>query len=156
MNRRAMSPLIATVLLIAFAVALGAMIMNWSAGVPEPTDTWRSSSSPCDSVKLELSEAFGKPLFCYSDGAIKFNILNVGTKEISAIEIRTLNSELKEVKQLLPNSKMLVGETFSDEVTFDKSGKVHVELVPQIVVDDATQFCQKQAIIQDVLSDCEN
>lgn len=33
MNKRAISPLIATVLLVAFAVALGAVVMSWTSGV---------------------------------------------------------------------------------------------------------------------------
>ncbi len=34
-NKRGISPIVATVLLIAFAVALGAMIMNWSRSLVE-------------------------------------------------------------------------------------------------------------------------
>lgn len=33
MNKRGLSPIIATILLIAFAVAIGAMIMSWTTGV---------------------------------------------------------------------------------------------------------------------------
>ncbi|NQU98883.1 hypothetical protein HQ533_05440 [Candidatus Woesearchaeota archaeon] len=33
MNKRGLSPIIATILLIAFAVAIGAMIMSWTAGI---------------------------------------------------------------------------------------------------------------------------
>lgn len=37
LNKRGISPLIATVLLVAFAVALGAVVMSWTSGVePEP------------------------------------------------------------------------------------------------------------------------
>ncbi|MBS3158744.1 hypothetical protein J4206_05650 [Candidatus Woesearchaeota archaeon] len=34
-GKRGISPLIATVLLVAFAVALGAVVMNWAKGVEE-------------------------------------------------------------------------------------------------------------------------
>ena len=33
MNKRGLSPIIATVLLIAFAVAIGAMIMSWTSEI---------------------------------------------------------------------------------------------------------------------------
>ena len=36
-SNKAVSPLIATVLLIAFAVALGAVVMNWGRGYVEDT-----------------------------------------------------------------------------------------------------------------------
>ncbi len=154
-NKKALSPLIATVLLIAFAVALGAMIMNWTSGINQPDSAWTDSpSSPCVGVQIELSKAFGKLLFCYDDDSIKFNILNSGTKVIEGIELRTLNSDLKEVKQDLPDSKMMIGDTLSKSIKFDKSGKVHVELVPFINVDGKKVYCPKKAIVQDVLPDC--
>ena len=34
-SKKALSPLIATVLLVAFAVALGAVVMSWTSGAPE-------------------------------------------------------------------------------------------------------------------------
>lgn len=33
MNKKAVSPLVATILLIAFAVSVGAIVMNWASGV---------------------------------------------------------------------------------------------------------------------------
>ena len=39
MNKRGISPIVATVLLIAFAVALGAMIMNWSSNIGDTEET---------------------------------------------------------------------------------------------------------------------
>jgi flagellin-like protein len=51
MNKRGMSPIIATILLIAFAVAIGAMIMNWSAGITE--DEVDCSSLPSDIINQD-------------------------------------------------------------------------------------------------------
>ncbi len=39
MNKRGLSPIIATVLLIAFAVAIGAMIMSWTSDVVKEAPT---------------------------------------------------------------------------------------------------------------------
>lgn len=53
MNKKAVSPLIATVLLIAFAVSLGAVVMNWTSGAIQ-------ESSPdehfdvCENVKISV------------------------------------------------------------------------------------------------------
>lgn len=55
MNKRAISPLIATVLLVAFAVALGAVVMSWTSGVePEPAGAAAGcivSSMPIDPLQ---------------------------------------------------------------------------------------------------------
>lgn len=69
MNKRAVSPLIATVLLIAFAVALGAIVMSWGKDYVEETqDTVQTKSSQARICTLDTSikvhKLGGKPSFC--------------------------------------------------------------------------------------------
>ena len=45
LNKKAVSPLIATVLLIAFAVALGAVVMNWGRSYVETTAKYAEEKS---------------------------------------------------------------------------------------------------------------
>jgi len=45
LNKKAVSPLIATVLLIAFAVALGAVVMNWGRSYVETTAEYAERGS---------------------------------------------------------------------------------------------------------------
>lgn len=56
MNKRGLSPIIATILLIAFAVAIGAMIMSWTAGIikeaPKCSDLPEEIISPNAFCKL--------------------------------------------------------------------------------------------------------
>ena len=47
-GKRGISPLIATVLLVAFAVALGAVVMNWAKGVEE-TEGPKTTGAATDS-----------------------------------------------------------------------------------------------------------
>lgn len=49
-GKRGISPLIATVLLVAFAVALGAVVMNWAKGVEE-------TKTPVDAATSPLTQA---------------------------------------------------------------------------------------------------
>lgn len=54
MNKRGISPLIATILLVAFAVALGAVVMSWTSGVeaePGETSTCVIKSIPSDPLQ---------------------------------------------------------------------------------------------------------
>ena len=152
--KKAMSPLIATVLLIAFAVALGAMIMNWSSGTVSGPAV--STGDACEQVQIELNQVFGKELFCYQDGNIRFNIINTGSREIQGIQVRTVDANLDELKDDLANSDIPVGETFEADVPFDKSGKIHVELVPRLFVNNEAKYCVNKRIVQDILPDCSN
>jgi flagellin-like protein len=61
-GRRGMSPLIATVLLMAFAVALGAVIMNITID--------HRAKGECESVKLNVLR------FCQQGGAIRMTLEN--------------------------------------------------------------------------------
>jgi hypothetical protein len=153
-----MSPLIATVLLIAFAVALGAMIMNWSADTEAPPVPGVINQPPaensCGKVSLQLNTAFERPLFCYADGSIRFSLLNSGSVTVDGIQIRTIDASLREVKQDIPASRIAVGESFPHEFLFDKSGKVHVELVPYVLVQNQPVYCLGQRVVQDILPDC--
>jgi len=72
MNKRAVSPLIATVLLIAFAVALGAIVMSWGKDYVEETqDTVTTKSSQARICTLDTSikvhKLGGKPSFCVTE-----------------------------------------------------------------------------------------
>ena len=152
---KGMSPLVATVLLIAFAVALGAMIMNWSTEMEQPSSSEVSTADPCAHVSIALNEVFGKEIFCYQDGAIRFNILNTGSQAITGIQIRTIDANLKEVKQDLPSSSLPVGETFDHQFSYDNNGKVHVEIVPYIIENNKPYYCVKKRLVQDILPACD-
>ncbi len=156
--KKGMSPLIATVLLIAFAVALGAMIMNWSTDIQPVEDDSRgvdATNNPCTDVSFELKEVFGKQLFCYQDGKIRFNVENDGFREISGVQLRTIDENLAEVTSDLVGSKLPIGGTFDHQVAFNKDGKVHVELVPYVISGGTKQYCTKKKIVKDILPACE-
>lgn len=57
-GKRGISPLIATVLLVAFAVALGAVVMNWAKGVEE-TDTGKSSGAATSTAQATQPSSSG-------------------------------------------------------------------------------------------------
>ena len=62
LSRRGMSPLIATVLLMAFAVALGGMIMNWSVDAGKGSD--------CERIDIKVTQ------LCTKDDKIMLSMRN--------------------------------------------------------------------------------
>lgn len=75
LGRKGMSPLIATVLLMAFAVALGGMIMNWGDRmVNDPLQM-------CQDVDLNVRT------FCSSDNGIRINVENEGDVPIATLTV---------------------------------------------------------------------
>ncbi|MBN1274876.1 hypothetical protein JXA12_01105 [Candidatus Woesearchaeota archaeon] len=157
-SRKGMSPLIATVLLIAFAVALGAMIMNWSVDgtTTTPDDRGGDAGDPCQDVQLQLKQVFGKQILCYQDGAIKFNVVNTGGREITGIQVRTIDEDLNEVKHDVPGSRLPSGGTFEYSLPAAALGRVHVELVPYVLENGNPKYCISRKIVNDALPSCSN
>ena len=98
-NRKAVSPLIATVLLIAFAIALGAVVMNWGKGFVEATAKDVSDKSAQDftcqqDIQLGIKEIAGVPKICYNTtGYIKVMLENTGRSDISGIQYAVFDNE---------------------------------------------------------------
>jgi flagellin-like protein len=65
-SRKGLSPLIATVLLIAFAVALGVMVMNWGKGKAPPAEVpGKTPGAGPLLIKVEPYTAGQKTLLCF-------------------------------------------------------------------------------------------
>ncbi|HII72233.1 TPA: hypothetical protein HA265_05760 [Candidatus Woesearchaeota archaeon] len=78
-GKRAVSPLIATVLLIAFAVALGAVVMNWGRGYVEDTANIARERSDTEvkcasDVDISIVEIDGTPQICYNTSGSNYNV----------------------------------------------------------------------------------
>lgn len=82
-SRRGMSPLIATVLLMAFAVALGGMIMNWSFDAS-------SQSGECDKIAVSVQH------FCATDKGILLTLRNNRESvPISGVKINLIEASIE-------------------------------------------------------------
>lgn len=108
-NKRAVSPLIATVLLIAFAVALGAVVMNWGRGYVEETADFAKQRSDSDvkcsaEVDIDIVEIDDAQQICYNDTAerIEFMVENVKDKDIEKLQVRIIGEDSR-----VPNSTIV-------------------------------------------------
>jgi flagellin-like protein len=101
-SRKAVSPLIATVLLIAFAVALGAVVMNWGRGYVEDTANIARERSDTEvtcttEVGMAIVEIDSVPQVCYNDtgganNTLEFIIENKKEKTIEKVQVRMIGA----------------------------------------------------------------
>ncbi|MBI5073515.1 hypothetical protein HZA99_06885, partial [Candidatus Woesearchaeota archaeon] len=77
-DKKAVSPLIATVLLIAFAVSLGAVLL-----------TYMTSLGECGGVSIEIPKLNNKPQICYNSNTNKldFSVENSGREDIDSLKL---------------------------------------------------------------------
>jgi hypothetical protein len=147
-SKTAMSPLIATVLLIAFAVALGAMIMNWSAGIESGES---GMVAGCDDISLTTTKNI-----CYSDNALKITLKNNGAERVSAVSIHLTNiAEDLDMTMRVKDSTIIPGETIERSLPILHPGDdVEIEVTPMVLVDGDLVSCDDKGFIQQKLVNC--
>ncbi|MAE13899.1 hypothetical protein CMO92_05005 [Candidatus Woesearchaeota archaeon] len=141
MNRKGLSPLIATILLISFAVALGAMIVNWSAD-------FESHVSECDSMNFQLQDVKGVKAICFNEesGNLKFVLENSGEVDISSVLFRTVDFTYDVYEMDVPSSKIEVGGILSSEILYEDVEQPDITLIPLVEHDGDERLCPDHAI----------
>ncbi len=127
-GKKGMSPLIATILLMAFAVALGAVIMNWSSSLPE-------EGVDCSTVRLQTQS------FCIDDGILKIELRNRGENTLGAISLSISDPPIEIPTLQIKNSRLAKGATLKTEIPFSFSQNAQVGIIPFIEVNGEAIAC---------------
>ena len=144
-SKKGVSPLIATILLIAFAVALGSVIMNWglNLNLGKPDDKCGNVA-----VKIRYSENFE---VCYGDfgqnGYINFILDNIGTADISGLTILIVGekgTKLSELQKTIKKGSLLDEKGKEVSYNFDVYGSINqVQFIPKVEVNHEIVVCAK-------------
>jgi flagellin-like protein len=147
-NRRGISPLIATVLLIAFAVSIGTMIMSWGKEV--------ASVGDCSETRLEVQTISGKPLFCYDTLNNKINVMvkNVGSTNIDKLKMRVIAQDFSAEDRDVESSALKAGDIMTKNIDYIRSGTFRVELLPVITVGGKQVVCSDKNVFIDDIGSC--
>lgn len=156
-NKKAVSPLIATVLLISFAVALGAVVMNWGRNIEisKPGDK-------CAGVEIKVREINNYNV-CYSgfgsDAYINFIIDNIGKQDLYGLSLWVVGekgTKLFEIDDILIKKGSLFDKKDKELIyDFDKYGQIkHIQFIPKIKIDETIDICPKNSIKADKVGIC--
>lgn len=145
-SKKGMSPLIATVLLIAFAVAMGAMIMNWSAGIEAGDDP---SSMACDKISISTDKGA-----CYASNKLSFKLTNDGVDRVYGVKLSSL-ADGNAIDITIKDTQMIQGETITKDVPYLYSGgSVDLEFIPLVQVAGEIVECRSGGFAQSELPNC--
>ena len=148
-SKKGISPLIATVLLIAFAVALGAVVMNVSAGlIKEQTKT---PSADCSTLALDIFTVREKPQVCFADKVITYRLTNNGAQKISDVKVQIVGE--REVVQGTLGSQMAPADIKESSISYSVAKNGDIISARFIPLSDAT-LCQEQSVSVDEVKDC--
>ena len=147
-GHRGISPLIATVLLIAFAVSIGTMIMNWGKDAVAVGD--------CSETKLEVQMIDGKPLFCYDTLNNRINVMikNVGSTDVNRLKMRVITPDFSTEDKDLTDSSIAAGDIKTKNIDYVHSGKFRVEIIPIITTGGKERICSDKYVYVDDIASC--
>ena len=156
-TKKGVSPLIATILLIAFAVALGSVVMNWGLNL-----SFAKSSDLCNNVEIKVRDV-GNAEACYGgfgpNGYINFILDNVGAADLNGLSVWITGergTKLFDIDNIIIKKGALF-ENKGKDVAYDFTayGNVKsVQLIPKIIKDKSLEPCLKNAIKVEKIGVC--
>lgn len=155
-SKNGVSPLIATILLIAFAVALGSVVMNWGLNL-----NLGKSTDKCRNVEIKIRNIDAAEA-CFggfgSNGYINFIIDNIGT-DISGLAVWIIGEKgtrLFDLDNILIKKGSLYDKK-DKEVSYDFStfGNIkQVQFIPKVEAEQALEICPKNAVKAEKIGIC--
>jgi flagellin-like protein len=163
--KRGVSPLIATVLLIALAVSLGAVVMNWGRGYVETTAS-NAQAQSASKISCSMDTSIGvvqvgnKMKLCVlnnTDGTynLSYTFTNTGSVDLEGVQVTEIyNNSAPVVHTALASSPVTAsglyyGSTalgFTDGGTPTYSDLEEVEVAPVILVNGVNTVCPEHSI----------
>lgn len=156
-SKKGVSPLIATILLIAFAVALGSVVMNWGLSL-----NLGKSEDICRNVEIK-TRGMDSADVCFGgfgqNGYINFIIDNTGNADISGLAIWIVGDKgtrLFDLDNILIKKGSLYDKK-DKEVSYDfvQFGNIkQVQFIPKVKAEQATEICPKNSVKAEKIGVC--
>jgi hypothetical protein len=137
-----MSPLIATVLLMAFAVALGGMIMNYTS------DLDAGGGEDCKKVDLQTSQ------FCYDGEKIQVSTRNKGEVVVGGLALLISTPDAGSFTIDIPDSRLAEGGSVSKAVPFSVDDSTGVSLMAAVESNGGLFECNEPSLSKKPLPSC--
>lgn len=147
-----MSPLIATLLLIAFAVALGIVIMSFGRAQVD-------LEAQCTiDVGLKFSKVGGSEQFCLdkTKNQLFFVIENGPNIKVEGLVVNVIGTN-KVMTYDLKDAKINKAEAYMKYIPYNPTeiGKLRqIKIIPKVNMYDEELVCQEKAIILESVKDC--
>jgi len=155
MNKKGISPLISTVVLLLFAIILGLIVMNWGKGQVEA-----ASKCPAD-AGLKIVELNNIPEICYAgtgeNGYIHFIVENGPRLDIGGIQMTVIGT--KKVYNVNIKKPVKMAHSILRDIPhdFNEFGDIRqVKIYPKISISPGEDpvLCTDQAIVLDKIRSC--
>ncbi len=154
LNKRGLSPILATIMLIFAAIVVGVAVMNWGRAQIE-----EGAKCTVDS-ELKFIEVNRIPQVCYSKtGFVFFLVENGPSADIVRLQLRLVGTGSKLFLSDITGTEIPANYALAKNVTYDHRsyGDVRqLRLTPRLRVFNQEQFCPEQALTIENLPLCED
>ena len=149
MNRKAMSPLFSTIILIGFAIALGGVVMSWGKGGYTP----EKEIIGCERTSLSLISYGENKGICDKEGKLFFTIQNNGEADLDGIKIAVLGRE--DIYSDIISKEMSSADVVKSEISHPDIGKIEkVIFTPVFIYLDKERLCPKNGFSIENVGEC--
>ena len=151
MNKLGISPLIATLLLIAFAVAIGVVIMNFGSAQVE-------QEAQCTiNIGLKFSKVGGEEQFCLdqTSNQLKFTLENGANIKVEGLVVNLIGT--KQVKSHNLDTKIDKAGIYMGQAPYSSAelGELRqIKIVPKVNMYDEELVCQEKALVLEKVKVC--
>ena len=151
-TKKGVSPLIATLLLMAFAIALGTVVMSWGRSYIETNAEFIEGSdfSGCSNVHLRLITVGGETQACYDVKEQNINLLIENGPELA---IKNFNLQIIGTEKVLTLENILkepLKRTFAlkKQIPYHDIGTPkRIKLIPIIDINNVELYCDESSLI---------
>ena len=159
-SRRAITPLVATILLVAFSVGLGALVMSWGEEyIEEKAEFVQGTAevkSGCDIAKISIITLNGQSQACYGPQGIQIWIDNGPDQELYNIHARIIGQNGVDVIEEILDQPLLKANAVKALFQYNKeiSPIMQIKLTPKIWTGKDTALCGQAALNIEKLPPC--
>jgi len=152
MNKRGLSPLMATLILIGVSVALGTIVMNWGQGyIAEKAEFVQSANAAevgCGGIGVQVVTIAGVPQLCRDGTQLQIFLENLANEPLHGLQARVTGLTDFVVHDDILGKPLGAAQSTHIRVPIEGVGDMlQVKLTPAIQSGDLTQFCLHDALI---------
>lgn len=148
-NKKGITALMATFLLISLAVAVGVVVMNFGRAQVE------EGAECAIDVGLHFAEISGEGQICYDGSQVKFTVENGINIDVQGLIVNVIGTERAETFEI-SDARMGKAGTYVGKLKFDSSGGQirQVKITPKINPLDEEVICPDRALIIESVKSC--
>lgn len=143
-KKRGLSPIIATILLMAFAVAIGALIMNWSSKIVREGMQEEKCTKASVSLRSDL---------CYTGDAIRVDVRNDGPTKIATLNL-IIDSDTAQREITMNIDGLGSDEVLTQEVPTVQPENADISITPVVELEERRVTCEEPVHTTGGIPDC--